>query len=93
MTDEHTTESLGRRILECAYYDDKDSVWDIANDALTLLRAKDERLRELELAESDYRHCYERDGGDAMTTGRAWDHMRKTGDRARAALSNNSEGG
>ena len=44
------------------------------------------RLSELELAEADFRLCCERDGAASMTSGRAWDHMRKAGDRARQLL-------
>lgn len=46
-----------------------------------------EALGELEVTERNYRLQHDLHGGDDMRTGKAWDQMRRAGDRARALLS------
>lgn len=62
-------------------------------DTISTLRAEVERLREglanLERAESEYRWAHDTIGGGDIKTGRAWDLMRRCGDRARALLETN----
>lgn len=43
-------------------------------------------LRVLAACELNYRRTYERLGGGHKDTGRAWDQMRRAGDRARELL-------
>lgn len=45
-----------------------------------------EALRELQTAEALYRQRHDMFGGDSIESGRAWDVMRRAGDRARQAL-------
>lgn len=45
-------------------------------------------LDNLQQAEFEYRLMHDRHGDGAQATGRAWDLMRRAGDRARAALQN-----
>jgi len=53
-----------------------------SDEVATLLNA----LRYLADCEARYRLSYEQRGSGDMQTGRAWDAMRKAGDRARAIL-------
>src|SRR6266567_121925 len=56
---------------------------------LTLEHVAAERgklLDELAAAEAAYRKAYELKGASKIETGRAWDRMRKAGDRARRSL-------
>jgi hypothetical protein len=48
-----------------------------------------EGLRNIESAEKDYRWMHDTLGGGNAKTGRAWDLMRRYGDRARALLEGN----
>lgn len=43
-------------------------------------------LDELAAREETYRYCHDHYGGSDLRTGRAWDWMRQTGDKARAIL-------
>lgn len=66
------------------------------SDALTRLKAeverKDEALDDLQQAEAEYRLMHDRHGDGSQAAGRAWDLMRRAGDKARAALSQEEEG-
>lgn len=46
-----------------------------------------EALDDLQQAEAEYRLMHDRHGGDARATGRAWDLMRRAGNKARTILS------
>lgn len=73
---EHRCQSLG--IAECM-----NPEWE--ND-----RAERDRLREaldtLQRSEAAYRRAHDVHGDGALAAGRAWDIMRRAGDKARAAL-------
>ena len=49
-------------------------------------------LDELQDAEKIYRMCHDIDGDGHMNTGRAWDRMRRAGQRAREALAKVTQG-
>jgi hypothetical protein len=56
----------------------------------TLLKERDalrNHVDDLQQAEFEYRLMHDRYGDGASTTGRAWDLMKRAGDKARAALS------
>lgn len=50
------------------------------------VRNLEELLRDLANAEAAYRDVHDRSGDGTLVAGRAWDAMRKAGDRARAAI-------
>jgi len=62
---------------------------DARDRAKALIAERDrmkEALREVEVAEREYRRAHDTLGGDQIATGRAWDRLRRAGDKARAAL-------
>jgi hypothetical protein len=63
----------------------------IARAAIAAMPAPDAVVGELADAESAYRRAYEQHGGGAIQTGRAWDAMRRAGDRVRAIRARGSE--
>jgi hypothetical protein len=55
-------------------------------DLAEQVRILRERLDELCVSEEHYRYMHDHFGEGALETGRAWDNMRHSGDRSRAAL-------
>lgn len=51
-----------------------------------------EALDDLQQAEAEYRLMHDRHGDGAMAAGRAWDRMRRCGDKARTTLAETQEG-
>lgn len=66
-----------------------------AADAISRLERENAELRgmlgDLQFAESDYRAVYGLHGDGSRQSGRAWDLMRRAGDKARALLSRTQE--
>ncbi len=69
------------------------SPWDYATMAEEAARHRTasqaellEALGDLENCEAEYRHDHDIYGGGDIRTGRAWDRLRRAGDRARAII-------
>ena len=62
---------------------------ELREDAIKLVNRTNalfDALDGLQKAEAEYRFAHDRFGGGHSDTGRAWDLMRRAGDRARALL-------
>src|SRR5579864_2799359 len=73
---------------------DLDDSADLVRLAAQRLKARSEiseALRNLSVAEATYRATHDLEGDASPKTGRAWDLMRRAGDKARAALEARSE--
>lgn len=65
------------------------SLLELQRDVLALIgksKALSEALDDLQQAEAEYRAMHDLYGDAAKATGRAWDLMRRAGDRARSLL-------
>ncbi len=56
------------------------------DQAARVIRAQTEALEDLSSAEAAYRLSHDLNGDGHIQTGRAWDAMRRAGDKARAAI-------
>lgn len=61
------------------------------NVAAEQLRLLTEAASALEKAEATYRYCHDVLGGGDIKTGRAWDKMRRAGDRVRSLIKQTHE--
>ena len=64
----------------------RQQVFDTCNEAAEGIERMHAALAELAEAEFSYRHVHDHYGSDSLITGRAWDAMRRSGDKARALL-------
>jgi hypothetical protein len=77
------------RICFMATHGGTPSVWQAIQANARLIAAAPElveALSELSDAEASYRKAHDLYGGGDIRTGRAWDRLRRAGDKARAAL-------
>lgn len=83
-------ENAGDAVLGSDLGDDVLPVLGEAADTITRLRSllseRTEALDDLQQAEFEYRQMHDRHGDGSQAAGRAWDLMRRAGDKARAAL-------
>lgn len=66
---------------------DAAKVWNTRTPSLAAQDGLVDALEGLQKAEADYRLAHDVHGSGDMRCGRAWDKMRRAGDKARAALS------
>lgn len=91
MNTNHSSEVLARLLREyrggdCEYRSLMDEAADTIERLSAELERKTEALDDLQQAEAEYRLMHDRHGDGSQAAGRAWDLMRRAGDKARVTL-------